>query len=87
MLSWSPELRRALRSRPEDDEMLTHDNVKKTRRGTYGTGRALETRLFINNEFVHSVSGRIFSSVSLGDVQESTCGDVDKAVSLLRYTI
>lgn len=86
MLSWSPELRRALRSRPADDEMLPNDCVKRTRRGAYGTGRSLETRLFINNDFVHSLSGRIFTSASLGDVQESTCGDVDKAVSL-RYTI
>jgi hypothetical protein len=86
MLSWSPELRRALRSRPSDDEMLPSDYVKRTKPSTYDTpGRSLETRLFIRNEFVHSVSGRIFTSVSLGNVQESTCEDVDKAVSF-RYT-
>ena len=86
MLSWSPELRRALRSRPLDDEMLPSDYVKRTKPSTYDTpGRSLETRLFISNEFVHSVSGRIYTSVSLGNVQESTCEDVDKAVSF-RYT-
>ena len=47
----------------------------------------LETRLFINNEFVNSVSGRTFDSVNpateevICAVQEALDADVDKAVS------
>lgn len=47
----------------------------------------LETRLFINNEFVNSESGRTFSTVNpatekvICDVQEADAVDVDKAVA------
>ena len=47
----------------------------------------LETRLFINNEFVNSVSGRTFDSVNpateevICAVHEALGADVDKAVS------
>ncbi len=47
----------------------------------------LETRLFINNEFVNSVSGKTFEVVNpaneevICSVQEAGLEDVDKAVS------
>jgi acyl-CoA reductase-like NAD-dependent aldehyde dehydrogenase len=46
----------------------------------------LETRLFINNEFVNSVSGKTFDTVNpateevICSVQEADAADVDKAV-------
>jgi acyl-CoA reductase-like NAD-dependent aldehyde dehydrogenase len=46
----------------------------------------LETRLFINNEFVNSVSGKTFKTVNpsteevICEVQEADKADVDKAV-------
>jgi hypothetical protein len=46
-----------------------------------------ETRLFINNEFVNSVSGKTFDVVNpateevICAVQEADAADVDKAVS------
>mgnify|MGYP000364083461 CR=1 FL=1 len=46
----------------------------------------LETRLFINNEFVNSVSGKTFNTVNpateevICAVQEADAADVDKAV-------
>lgn len=48
----------------------------------------LETRLFINNEFVNSESGKTFSTVNpateevICAVQEADAADVDKAVRL-----
>jgi aldehyde dehydrogenase (NAD+) len=47
----------------------------------------LETRLFINNEFVNSESGKTFNTVNpateevICAVQEASAADVDKAVS------
>jgi hypothetical protein len=49
----------------------------------------IETRLFINNEFVNSVSGKTFDSINpateevICSVQEADAADVDKAVSFL----
>lgn len=49
----------------------------------------LETRLFINNEFVNSVAGKTFETVNpateevVCSVQEAGPEDVDKAVSLI----
>lgn len=49
----------------------------------------LETRLFINNEFVNSVSGKTFDTVNpateevICSVQQALEADVDKAVSFL----
>ena len=46
----------------------------------------LETRLFINNEFVNSASGKTFETVNpateevICSVQEALAEDVDKAV-------
>jgi len=46
----------------------------------------IETRLFINNEFVNSVSGKTFDTVNpateevICAVQEAEAADVDKAV-------
>jgi len=46
----------------------------------------LETRLFINNEFVNSESGKTFNTVNpateevICAVQEASAADVDKAV-------
>jgi hypothetical protein len=50
----------------------------------------IETRLFINNEFVDSVSGKTFDTINpateqvICSVQEAGTADVDKAVSSLR---
>ena len=47
----------------------------------------LETRLFINNDFVNSVSGKTFRTINpaneqvICDVQEADKADVDQAVS------
>jgi acyl-CoA reductase-like NAD-dependent aldehyde dehydrogenase len=47
----------------------------------------LETRLFINNEFVNAASGKTFKTVNpateevICEVQEADRADVDKAVS------
>jgi aldehyde dehydrogenase (NAD+) len=47
----------------------------------------LETRLFINNEFVNSLSGKTFDTVNpateevICSVQQALEADVDKAVS------
>ena len=47
----------------------------------------LETRLFINNEFVPSISGKTFDTVNpateqvICSVYEAEAADVDKAVS------
>ena len=49
----------------------------------------IETRLFINNEFVNSVSGKTFQTVNpateevICSVQEADKEDVDLAVSLV----
>ena len=49
----------------------------------------LETRLFINNEFVNSTSGKTFDTVNpateevICSVQEALAQDVDKAVSIV----
>ena len=49
----------------------------------------LQTKLFINNEFVDSVSGKTFPTVNpateevICELQEANAEDVDKAVSLL----
>ena len=49
----------------------------------------IETRLFINNQFVKSEEGKTFSTINpategvICHVQEAGCKDVDKAVSLL----
>lgn len=46
----------------------------------------IETRLFINNEFVNSVSGKTFKTINpateevICEVQEGDAADVDKAV-------
>jgi hypothetical protein len=51
----------------------------------------IETRLFINGEFVNSVSGRTFKTINpateevICEVQEGDVADVDLAVRLLRY--
>jgi hypothetical protein len=51
----------------------------------------LETRLFINNEFVNSVSGKTFNTVNPATeeviclVQEADAADVDKAVSIFYH--
>jgi aldehyde dehydrogenase (NAD+) len=51
----------------------------------------LETRLFINNEFVPSISGKTFDTVNpateqvICSVYEAEAADVDKAVSRRRY--
>jgi hypothetical protein len=48
----------------------------------------IETRLFINNEFVDSVSGKVFDTIDpateqvICSVQEAGAADVDKAVSM-----
>ena len=48
----------------------------------------IETRLFINNEFVNSVSGKTFQTINpateevICEVQEGDVADVDKAVRL-----
>ena len=48
----------------------------------------IETRLFINNEFVDSVSGKTFDTIDpateqvICSVQEAGAADVDKAVSM-----
>ena len=53
----------------------------------------LETKLFINNEFVDSVSGKTFPTVNpateevICDVQEADAADVDKAVSCVSEQI
>lgn len=47
----------------------------------------IQTKLFINNEFVDSVSGKTFETVNpateavICEVQEADAPDVDKAVS------
>jgi acyl-CoA reductase-like NAD-dependent aldehyde dehydrogenase len=47
----------------------------------------IETRLFINGEFVNSVSGKTFKTINpateevICEVQEGDARDVDKAVS------
>ena len=49
----------------------------------------IETRLFINNEFVDSVSGKTFDTIDpateqvICSVQEAGAADVDKAVSMV----
>jgi len=49
----------------------------------------IETRLFINNQFVKSEEGKTFPTINpategvICHVQEAGCEDVDKAVSLL----
>lgn len=51
----------------------------------------IETRLFINNEFVNSVSGKTFNTVNpateevICAVQEADAADVDKAVRISIY--
>ncbi len=51
----------------------------------------LETRLFINNEFVNSVSGKKFETIDpateevICSVHEAGPEDVDKAVSFTRF--
>lgn len=51
----------------------------------------IETRLFINNEFVNSVSGKTFDTINpateevICSVQEADAADVDIAVSFILY--
>jgi acyl-CoA reductase-like NAD-dependent aldehyde dehydrogenase len=51
----------------------------------------LETRLFINNKFVNSESGKTFKTVNpateeaICDVQEADKADVDRAVRVKIY--
>lgn len=51
----------------------------------------IQTKLFINNEFVDSVSGKTFETVNpateavICEVQEADAPDVDKAVSASHF--
>lgn len=60
-----------------DDNMSSKVDISK-----------LETRLFINNEFVNSVSGKTFNTINpateevICAVQEADAADVDKAVRI-----
>jgi hypothetical protein len=85
MLSWSPELKRALQN-AKCPPIHHGEYIRKAKLSTIVDASRLETRLFVNNEFVNSVSGRVFTSLTLGNVQESTCEDVDKAVSCCTVT-
>jgi hypothetical protein len=68
--------RRSLSHNSKDCKMVSPVDVTK-----------LETRLFINNEFVNSASGKTFDTVNpateevICSVQQALEADVDKAVS------
>lgn len=53
----------------------------------------LQTKLFINNEFVDAISGKTFATVNpateevICEVQEAGAEDVDKAVSSINLTL